>query len=83
MNIFKDDTNSMLLLIVIGLVLLKMILPMIEHAGSPGTLTQLATSSVNPNSIPYGTSPWLVPVTPQIRPVMQRGMYFGAPSYHR
>lgn len=53
--------------------MLKPIKPftLVEHAAtSPATLIQLATSS------PYEVSGW-------VRPVRQRGMYFGAPSWHR
>lgn len=46
--------------------------PLVENAAtSPATLTQLATSS------PYSWG------TGWVRPVMQRGMYFGAPRWYR
>ena len=65
------------LIILFSIILFMAFFPLIEGAaGSRGALIQLATSSTDTRTMPYGYSPW-------VRPVMQRGMYFGNPRFVR
>ena len=90
---------QLLLLILLVFILLSKFLPIIEFAaGSPATLTQLATSSTTTLPFAYGAG-WHGPNTyfgpPSnttsfpaqfyggVRPVLQRGAHFWRPSYHR
>lgn len=58
-------------LILFTTLVLSYFLDSIENAGNPGTLIQLTSSSF---TNPYGYG---------VRPVRQRGMYFGSPSWTR
>ena len=81
------------LLLLAALVIL-MLHPLIENAGNPGSLIQLATSSTDPRSMPIGHSSWKTgrvggtqgrPYWQDIgvRPVMQRGVFFNNPRMYR
>jgi len=77
----KDVYRKLLVLVAIVLSV-GTIFPLIEGAASaPGALIQLATSS------PYQNSGWVYPRNgwgnSWVRPVLQRGMYFGRPRWHR
>lgn len=69
------------------ILLVVILFPVIENAASsPGTFDQLATSSTT--TLPYGATPWMRPVFPalrpsNVRPVLQRGVHFNNPGFHR
>lgn len=68
----KDLFRQLFILLSI-LLGVRLIFPLVEQAASaPGTLVQLATSS-----------PYYYADVDVVRPVLQRGMYFGRPSWHR
>ena len=93
-----NTVNTIIVLVTI-LIGIYYFIPVIEHAGSPATLTQLATSSVN--TLPYvcgygecgynnygggyygGSRGRPFNYNSNVRPVMQRGVNFYYPSWSR